>query len=106
MNSRHKNEHLSYYEKPKDSQNASQQNHEDDYQDENKNFSKQHNHKKPGKKYVNLLYFIDDNGEVQVVHKCKDFKNLAEQQKGLGAMNEYYRSHIKSKIGHPDRGDK
>lgn len=31
---------------------------------------------------------------------------MVDQENGLGQMNDYYREHIKSKIGHPDRDDK
>ena len=45
---------------------------------------------------------MDENADVQIVHTKKEFRNLRDQSEGLGEMNDYYRSLIKSKIGHPE----
>ena len=49
---------------------------------------------------------MDENADVQIVHTKKEFRNLRDQSEGLGEMNDYYRSLIKSKIGHPDNMDR
>ena len=55
---------------------------------------------------MNVLFFIDENSEIQIVHTQSNFRNAVEQHNSLGEMNNYYRLHIKTKIGYPKRDER
>lgn len=48
--------------------------------------------------HVRVMYFVDANGEVQIVH-LKESPDMAQ-------LNQHYCQHIKAKIGHPHKYEK
>ena len=54
------------------------------------------------KDFHRAIYFIDENGNIQVLHTHQKFKD----HKHLEEINDYYRLHIMKKIGHPDNPQK
>ena len=51
------------------------------------------------KEHVRILYFIDDNGQIQIV-------NLDGRHENEEVVNKHYIQHIKTKLGHPYVYDK